>query len=134
MREETTTLLWPSAWRKETGFCSDWPERDLLLPGDHSLDCLACITPKHKLLQMMGLLCYIRQYHSGGRFAELKTLFLRQTKRCSEISPRCQCDKHHNAVIQRYQQCDVWLDDRKDSRKMSSTFMKPFLWCFVKLS
>lgn len=46
MREETTTLLQPSAWRQETGFCSDWTER---LPEDYSLASLAYITPKRKL-------------------------------------------------------------------------------------
>lgn len=86
MREETTTLLQPSARRKETGFCSDWTERSIAswrpftgLSGLH-----------HSQTQTtwnLGLLCYIKRYHDGGLFSELKTLLF-QANRCSEMSSR----------------------------------------------
>ena len=74
-------LLRPSAWRKETGFCPDWTERSITswrsFPGLYHSQSQASAK--------LGLLCYVRRYHAGGWFGELKTLSF-QTN--SEISPR----------------------------------------------
>lgn len=102
-------------------------QRDLLLPGDHSLDSLACITPKYKLLQKWDyyvilkvswwwVVCRAENIYVSDKH--------RDVQKSAHISI-IQTSQINDSALHAHQFCFVRSDDRKDTRKM-------FLWCFVK--
>lgn len=91
-------------------------QRNLLLPGDHSLGSVACITPKHKVLQKWDHYITSDGIMVVGGSQSWKCCCATKTKICSEISP--QIDAGNITMLWFRGVSNMLCGWKKDSRKM----------------